>query len=71
MSSQNLLPQLSLQSLINLTEELEEIGNQLDEISLGFDTGEIDYAGFELALLQLRDCQGQLEEMLNVHPVRP
>ncbi|MDX2028238.1 MAG: hypothetical protein SFW62_06350 [Alphaproteobacteria bacterium] len=64
MNSQDNSQHLALWTLINLVEELEEINSQLDAISRGFDSGEIDFAGFEQAMLQLRDCQGQLEEVL-------
>ena len=52
-------------TLITLINDLEEVTEQFNQISVGFDQGEIDFAGFELALLQLQDCQALLEEILN------
>jgi hypothetical protein len=70
MSSHEHYKQLNLETLIGLVEELEDINSELNEISLGFDSGEIDFAGFELAMLQLKDCQDKLEQILN-EPTRP
>jgi hypothetical protein len=52
-------------TLITLISDLEGVTEQFNQISVGFDQGEIDFAGFELALLQLQDCQDLLEEILD------
>jgi hypothetical protein len=57
--------QNSILTLTNLIADLEEVTEHFNRIGVGFDHGEIDFVGFEMALLQLHDCQDVLEEILD------
>jgi hypothetical protein len=57
--------QNSILALTNLISDLEEVTEHFNRVGIGFDQGEIDFVGFEMALLQLHDCQDVLEEILD------
>jgi hypothetical protein len=55
---------LVLWTLVNLALALEEINDHLTRIGLGFDRGDIDFAGFEQTLMDLNECQTEIEDAL-------